>query len=85
MVLPRLGLAELVAVLAQGMAAVGVDTGLIHLAAALGVPTVAVYTDTDPRLTGVFGPDAQFYRNLGGVAQVPPPAEVVAALAAVAR
>ncbi len=34
---------------------VGVDTGLLHLAAALGVPLVAIFTDTKPGLTGPRG------------------------------
>jgi heptosyltransferase-1 len=34
---------------------VGVDTGLLHLAAALGVPLVAVFTGSKPHLTGPVG------------------------------
>ncbi|HEU4660459.1 MAG TPA: lipopolysaccharide heptosyltransferase I [Pseudolabrys sp.] len=34
---------------------VGVDTGLLHLAAALGVPLVAIFTETKPELTGPRG------------------------------
>lgn len=34
---------------------VGVDTGLLHLAAALGVPLVALYSHSDPKLTGPCG------------------------------
>ena len=34
---------------------VGVDTGLLHLAAALGVPLVAIYTGSQPNLTGPVG------------------------------
>ncbi len=34
---------------------VGVDTGLMHLAAALGVPLVAVFTGSNPGLTGPVG------------------------------
>ncbi len=81
LVLPRLPLGRLAAVLAQAQAAVGVDTGLVHLAAALDAPTVAIYTDTDPALTGVLGTDAARFRNLGGIAQLPASAEVLAALA----
>lgn len=80
LVLPRLPLAELAAVLANAAAAVGVDTGLIHLAAALDVPAVAVYTDTDPALTGVFGADPGRFRNLGGIAETPSCDSVIGAL-----
>jgi len=34
---------------------VGVDTGLLHLAAALGVPLVAIFTTSKPVLTGPMG------------------------------
>jgi heptosyltransferase I len=34
---------------------VGVDTGLLHLAAALGVPLVAIFAGSDPGLTGPMG------------------------------
>jgi heptosyltransferase-1 len=34
---------------------VGVDTGLLHLAAALGVPQVAIFCATDPAKTGPIG------------------------------
>ncbi|MDO8877485.1 MAG: lipopolysaccharide heptosyltransferase I [Pseudolabrys sp.] len=34
---------------------VGVDTGLLHLAAALGVPLVAIFTGSKPQLTGPVG------------------------------
>jgi heptosyltransferase-1 len=35
--------------------AVGVDTGLLHLAAALGVPLVAIFLGSEPGLTGPIG------------------------------
>jgi heptosyltransferase I len=34
---------------------VGVDTGLLHLAAALGVPLVAIFVGSEPGLTGPMG------------------------------
>ena len=34
---------------------VGVDTGLLHLAAALGVPLVAIFAGSKPGLTGPVG------------------------------
>ena len=51
-VLPRLGLDALAALIDQSQAVVGVDTGLLHLAAALGKPGLALYTATPPALTG---------------------------------
>jgi len=52
MVLPKLGLNDLASVLGQAQAVVGVDTGLLHLAAGLGKPGLALYTATQPKLTG---------------------------------
>jgi heptosyltransferase-1 len=54
-VLPRLGLTELSGWLAHARAVVGVDTGLMHIAAALGTPGVSLYGATLPRLTGAVG------------------------------
>jgi heptosyltransferase-1 len=34
---------------------IGVDTGLLHLAAALGVPLVAIFLGSEPKLTGPIG------------------------------
>ena len=80
--LPKLGLRALAVVMGRARAVVGVDTGLVHLAAALGLPTVALYTDTSPALTGVLAADASRARNLGDRARVPAPDEVQRALAA---
>jgi heptosyltransferase-1 len=76
-----MSITELASLLAGAQAAVGVDTGLSHLAVALKTPTVALYTATDPGLTGVLG--SGFYRNLGGKAQLPGPEAVLDALQAV--
>ena len=66
---PPMRIDELASLLAGARGAVGVDTGLTHLAVALKTPTVAIYTATEPGLTGVYG--AGYHRNLGGKAQVP--------------
>lgn len=72
---PTMRIDQLAALLGRARGVVGVDTGLTHLAVALKTPTVALYTATEPGLTGVFG--TGFYRNLGGKNQVPPVAAVL--------
>ncbi|WP_373976654.1 lipopolysaccharide heptosyltransferase I [Chitinibacter sp. SCUT-21] len=52
-VAPKLSLTEAAALLAQARIVVGVDTGLVHLAAAVAVPTVAIFCASDPELTGI--------------------------------
>ncbi|NOZ10867.1 MAG: lipopolysaccharide heptosyltransferase I [Gammaproteobacteria bacterium] len=54
-VVPRASLADLAQLLAGAQAAVAVDTGLVHLATALGVPSVSLYGASDPALTGTRG------------------------------
>jgi heptosyltransferase-1 len=61
---PRLTLNEATALLGKARAVVGVDTGLSHLAAALDVPTIGIYTATDPGLTGLYAGTRAV--NLGG-------------------
>jgi heptosyltransferase I len=81
--LPRVSLDVAAAVLAGARVVVGLDTGLSHLAAAVGVPTVAVYCDYDPALVGLIG-DAPCV-SLGGVGQQPPAQAVIDAAAKVMR
>ena len=80
----RRSLPELASLLARAVWVVGVDTGLTHLAAALGTPTVAIFTATDPRLAGVARASAAG-RDLGGIGIVPSPREVIAATAPLVR
>lgn len=75
LVAPPLSLHDLAALIGQAALAIGVDTGLAHLAAALGIPTIALYITTDPGLTGVYG--TGFIRNLGTIGQAPTVAEVI--------
>ncbi|OQW69320.1 MAG: lipopolysaccharide heptosyltransferase I [Proteobacteria bacterium ST_bin12] len=79
-VLPKLSITELASVISQAKAAIGVDTGLSHLAAALNIPTIALYTDTNPALTGVMGSQA-FTVNLGDINEIPSVDIVLAHLA----
>ncbi|NNM59289.1 MAG: lipopolysaccharide heptosyltransferase I [Legionellales bacterium] len=53
--LPKLSLTQLAGLLQKVTACVAVDTGLGHLAATLGIPTISLYGPTDPELTGTLG------------------------------
>lgn len=69
-VLPRLDLTALAGLLAGSAGAVCNDTGLAHIAAALGVPTVTFYGPTDPALIGATGSRAS-HLAAGGFACAP--------------
>jgi heptosyltransferase-1 len=71
---PATTIAEAAALLAHASHVAGVDTGLTHLAVALGRPTVGIYCATRPELTGLHGINAV---NLGGPG-APPDAQAVA-------
>jgi len=75
---PRMGLREAAALLGNAAGVVGVDTGLTHLAVALGVPTVGIYCATRPELTGLHGENAT---NVGGAGTSPSVDDVAQAVA----
>ena len=74
----RMKVEALAAVLGRASNVVGLDSGLTHLAAALGVPTVALFCGSDPALTGVYG--AARAVNLGGPGSPPEAAQVLRSL-----
>lgn len=74
---PAMNLTELAGLLAGASIVIGVDTGLVHLAAALQRPTLALYCASDPVLTGVLGTTPHV--NLGGVGAPPSASAVVTA------
>jgi heptosyltransferase-1 len=76
-VLPRRELPAIAALLAGADLVCGVDTGLTHLAAALGTPTIAIFIATDPRLAGVERASKRG-RDAGGIGIVPAPDEIFA-------
>jgi heptosyltransferase-1 len=73
---PAMGLADAASLLAHARCVAGVDTGLTHLAAALGVPTVGIYSATRPELTGLHASHAV---NVGGQGRAPTVEEVLTA------
>lgn len=54
-VLPRMSLTAITAIIAKAKILVSLDTGLTHIAAAYGVPTVSLWGPTDPLLAGPLG------------------------------
>ena len=54
---------QLIALTRRARILIGGDTGPMHLAAALGVPTVALYGPTDPARTGPFSDKAIALRH----------------------
>jgi len=82
-VAPPLTLRELATLIGRAAIAIGVDTGLAHLATALRVPTIALYVTTNPALTGVHG--SGHFRNLGNIGRSPSVAEVLNAAEPIIR
>lgn len=79
-VLPKCAIAELASIISGAKVAIGVDTGLSHLAVALNIPTIALYTDTNPALTGVCAGAIAPAINLGNINKTPTVDEVLSAL-----
>jgi len=74
---PAAGLTEIAALIGHAAMVAGVDTGLTHLAVALGRPTVGIYCATRPELTGLHGANGV---SLGGPGNAPSVEAVAAAL-----
>jgi heptosyltransferase-1 len=75
---PRMSLKQLAALFARATQVIGVDTGLTHLAAALGARAVGLYCGSDPALTGIYG--APRAKNVGARGRPPAVREVLQAL-----
>jgi len=71
---PRSSLEELAQLFAGAARVIGLDTGLTHLAAALGTATIGIFCGSDPALTGLHAPKAM---NVGAVGRSPQVAEVL--------
>ena len=72
---------EVAAVIAGAAVVVGVDTGLVHVAAALGVPLAAIFMGSEPGLTGPMGAGPiAILGSSPGKGAAPDPADVLGAL-----
>ncbi len=74
---PPLGIADLAQLLAGARLVVGVDTGLSHLAAALGRLTFCLFSGSRPELTGVYAGESAI--NLGAAGAPPTAVQVIEA------
>jgi lipopolysaccharide heptosyltransferase II len=54
----RTSLREAVGIIARAKMCIGPDTGLMHLAAAVGTPVISLWGATDPQRTGPYGFEA---------------------------
>jgi heptosyltransferase-1 len=71
----RMALEELARLFVHARGVIGLDTGLTHLAAALGAPTVGIYCGSDPALNGLYG--APHAKNVGRPGRAPEASEVL--------
>ena len=74
---PAMGIAELTQLLGGADIVVGVDTGLSHIAAALGRLTLCLFSGSRPELTGVYAGATAI--NLGAAGAPPTADEAIAA------
>ncbi len=75
---PFLTVTEIADTLAKADIVVGLDTGMSHIAAAHGRPTVGIYCDHEPGLAGLVGSGP--VASLGGKRRIPALGEVLAAI-----
>lgn len=75
---PKMSLEEAAGLVGHATGVLGVDTGLMHLAAALRVPVVGIFCDSEPLDAQPIGIGRTAYR--GGIGKPPSAAEVLAAL-----
>lgn len=71
---PKLSLKDAAYLLQKAQLAIGVDTGLTHLAAAVNTPVIMLFCASNPRLTGV--QSQNYFVNLGQ-AQSSPSTDIV--------
>lgn len=68
--LPKCSLSELAALTQAADAVIGMDTGLMHIAAAFNKKGIALYPVTQPKLTGVLTTSPQTIESIGGEASL---------------
>ncbi len=69
--LGKTSVTELIAVIAQAKAHIGGDTGSTHIAAAVGVPAIGLYSITNPLRSCPYGQRARCLYDPSGLANIP--------------
>ena len=74
-ILEKMHIDQLAKKITPARLAVGVDTGLTHLASSLDIPTIGIYTFSNPSLTGVKSSKMPVF-NMGSLNNIPMPEEI---------
>ena len=74
-ILEKMNIDQLAKKIASARFAIGVDTGLTHLASSLDIPTIGIYTFSNPDLTGVKSTKTAAF-NMGSVSNIPLPEDI---------
>lgn len=71
LVLPKMNISDLANIISSAKCVIGVDSGLTHLANALGIPTIGLYMNSNPYLNGVYPNIRVPSVNLGEIGIIP--------------
>ena len=77
LVLPKLSIVQLASLMRQAKACLGLDTGLTHIAVALNIPTLAIFTDTHLWQAGTMPSQQGCAITIGGKPGSPTTEEVI--------
>ena len=83
LVLPKMNISDLANVISGAKCIIGVDSGLTHLGNALGIPTIGLYMDSNPYLTGVYPNIKVPSVNLGEISVTPTPESTISQIEAI--
>ena len=74
-ILEKMNIDQLAKEITSTRFAIGVDTGLTHLASSLDIPTIGIYTFSNPNLTGVKNTKTPAF-NMGSLNNIPLPEDI---------
>jgi heptosyltransferase-1 len=83
LVLPKMNISDLANVISGAKCIIGVDSGLTHLGNAVGIPTIGLYMDSNPYLTGVYPNIKVPSVNLGEICVTPTPESTISQIEAI--